>query len=73
MLKNIQLIPLLLGLVIGLFVVYLFPPEHEAVVRYPTPASHDVYRDKNGVCYSFQAEEVSCDKFEDKLREFPLQ
>jgi hypothetical protein len=73
MLKNIQAIPLLLGLTIGLLVVYLFPPIHEAVVRYPTPASHDVYKDKNGVCFQFTSEEVNCDKFEDKLRDFPLQ
>ena len=73
MLKKIQIIPLILGLAVGLFVVYLFPPQHETVVRYPTPASHDTYKDKNGVCYTFQSEEVNCDKFEDKLRDFPLQ
>ena len=73
MFKNIQAIPLLLGLIIGLIVIYLFPPTMESVVRYPTPASHDIYRDKNGVCYNFTSKEVSCDSFEDKLRDFPLQ
>lgn len=45
----------------------------ESVIRYPTPASHDTYRDKNGICYNFTSKEVNCDSFEDKLREFPLQ
>lgn len=73
MLKNIYAIPLLLGFTIGLIVIYLFPPNIEKVVRYPTPASHDIYRDKNGICYNFTANEVNCDSFEDKLRDFPLQ
>ena len=73
MLKNLQIIPMLIGLGIGLFVVYLFPPAHESVIRYPTPASHDVYKDTNGNCITYQSEEVNCDKFEDKLRDFPLQ
>jgi hypothetical protein len=75
MFKNIQAIPLLLGLTIGLIVIYLFPPTMESVVRYPTPAreKEDIYRDKNGVCYNFTSEEVNCDNFEDKLRDFPLQ
>jgi hypothetical protein len=75
MFKKLQFVPFILGLTIGLFVVYLFPPEHETVVRYPTPAreKEDIYRDKNGVCYNFTSEEVNCDNFEDKLRDFPLQ
>jgi len=73
MLKDIQFIPLVLGLLIGLIVVYLFPQQIDTVVRYPTPASHDMYRDKNGVCYTFTSKEVNCDSFENKLRDFPLQ
>ena len=73
MMRHLQIMPLILGLTIGFCVVYLFPPQHETVVRYPTPASHDTYKDKNGMCYTFESQEVNCDKSEEKLRDFHLQ
>ena len=44
------------------------------VVRYPTPDNVEstLYRDKNGVCFKFKSEEVSCDEHKDKVTEYPL-
>lgn len=71
--KHLQILPFILGLLIGLLVVYIFPPQRESVVKYPTPAAHDIYKDKNGVCFRYDTQEVNCDQSEDKLRDFPLQ
>jgi len=74
MLKHIKLIPLLIGIVIGICAVVFVKPEHKVVYKYPTPASceKNVYKDKNGVCYKYSAKELDCDKNEKRLKNFPL-
>ena len=74
MLKHIQVIPLILGLVVGIIAILCINPEKSVVRVYPQPATAQktIYKDKNGVCYRYQAKEVNCDANQDKLKDFPL-
>jgi hypothetical protein len=49
-------------------------PSQNIVYKYPTPETSEkvVYKDKNGVCYTYKAIPVDCDKNEARLRNFPL-
>ncbi len=74
MLKHIRVIPLIIGLVIGVVAVLLIKPQENIVYKYPTPETSGklIYKDKNGVCYKYTAKEVDCDKNESRLKDFPL-
>jgi hypothetical protein len=74
MLKHIRLVPLISGLIVGIIAILCINPQKEVVYKYPTPESAGkvVYKDKNGVCYKYSAKEVSCDKNESRLKDFPL-
>jgi hypothetical protein len=74
MLKHIRLIPLIVGIVIGIISIMLIKPEKEVIIKYPTPenAGKITYKDKNGICYKYIAKDVDCDKNELRLKDFPL-
>jgi hypothetical protein len=64
----------LAGLFAGIFLIVTIRLKTKEVIRYPTPenAESTLYRDKNGVCFKFKSEEVSCDENKDKVTEYPL-
>ena len=76
MLQHLQIIPIILGLVIGYVVFFIVKPmEHEVIMKYPDPMDpgQSTYRDKNGLCYSFKKEEVGCSLVTDKeIKSYPL-
>lgn len=74
MLKHIRIIPLIFGIIIGIVAVLFIKPEKNVVYKYPTPdtAGKLIYKDKNGVCYKYNAKQVDCDKNESRIKEFPL-
>jgi hypothetical protein len=74
MIKHIRLIPLLAGVVVGIIGILFMKPSQNIVYKYPTPETSEkvVYKDKNGVCYTYKANPVDCDKNEARLRNFPL-
>ncbi len=74
MLKHIQIMPLIIGIVIGIIAIVFVKPTQNIVHKYPTPenAGKLVYKDKNGICYKYSAKEVDCDKNESRLKDFPL-
>ena len=51
-----------ISLIIGLFLAYIFTPQPEVIIRYPTPenAGKIIYQDNNDVCYKYVANEVQC-------------
>ena len=74
MLKHIQLLPLLGGLVAGYIVFFVLKAaEHEVVMKYPDPMNpgEHTYRDLNGLCYTFKREEVGCDASKE-TKPYPL-
>jgi len=74
MIKHIKLIPLIIGIIVGICAVVFIKPEQKVVYKYPTPVSCGkmIYKDKNGVCYKYSAKEMDCDKNEARLKKFPL-
>jgi hypothetical protein len=71
----LRLFPFVLGLTIGLFIVYVLKPAPVVVVRYPNidNVGKVVYRDRNGTCFKYEMNEVSCDDVEDRIKDYPLQ
>ena len=68
-------LPFIIGLSLGgLYIGMGGRGAHETIYKYPHPTTVDalVYRDPNGACYRYKVETVSCDKNEDKLKEYPL-
>lgn len=74
MLKHLRLVPLLVGIVVGIIAIFLIKPPQNIIYKYPTPETSGkiTYKDKNGVCYKYSAKEVDCDKNEARLKDFPL-
>ena len=76
MLQHLQIIPIILGLIVGYVVFFVIKAtEHEVVMKYPDPMNpgQSTYRDKNGLCYFFKREEVSCSGVTDKeIKSYPL-
>ena len=74
MIKHIQLIPFLIGLAIGIVAILFVKPEQKVIHKYPNPDGKDklIYKDKNGVCYTYTATKQDCDKSEGRLKDFPL-
>ena len=74
MLKHIQFVPLILGLVIGVIAIVVAKPQKNVIYKYPVPETADktIYKDKNGICYKYKATQVDCDKNESRLKDFPI-
>ncbi len=74
MLKHIKIIPLIIGLVIGVVGIMVIKPIQNITYKYPNPenAGKIIYKDKNGTCYVYNAKEVDCDKNESRLKDYPI-
>ena len=74
MIKHVRLFPFIFGIIIGVIAIFFVVPQKTVVHKYPTPenAGKITYKDKNGVCYKYNATVVDCDKNESRLKEFPL-
>ena len=74
MLRRLQLVPLVIGIIVGIIAILFIKPEKNVVHKYPNPESSEkiIYKDKNGVCYAYSPTKVDCDKNEDKIKNFPL-
>ena len=61
MISHIRLFPLALGLIIGVICVFFIKPQQTVVYKYPTPesAGKETYKDKNGVCYKYNAKHLN--------------
>jgi hypothetical protein len=74
-LNKLEFLPFLMGLAIGLFLVYILKPSAVVVMKYPNldNAEKTIYRDRNGTCFRYDLKEVDCDKEEDRIKPYPLQ
>jgi hypothetical protein len=75
MLNHFEILPFLLGFIVGIVGILFWKPKPRVVVKYPHPNNVDqqTYRDSNGVCYTYKVNEVSCDENEKSLKPYPLQ
>ncbi len=55
-------IAFLVGISIGLVILYVYKPPPVVVVKHPTPENVDkvIYQDDDRNCYKYQAKEVKC-------------
>ena len=60
---------------IGIFISYIFAPEPQIVIQYPTPenAGKIIYQDDAGVCYKYRKVDVQCPKDKTKVKKLPIQ
>ena len=74
MIQHIKIYYLLIGLIIGIVGVYFIKPTDNIVYKYPNVdnAGKITYKDKNGLCYKYNAKEVDCDKNVARLKTYPL-
>ena len=74
MIKHIDIIPLAIGIAVGIVAILCIKPEQTVVRKYPNPetAKKLIYKDKNDVCYKYNVKKVDCDKNESKIKDFPL-
>ena len=59
---------------IGLFIVYIFHPPPQVVVKFPSPynAGKVVYKDETDSCFVYKADEVSCPRDKTLIKDQPL-
>ena len=75
MLKHFRIIPFVVGIAIGVFILFFYVTPPHTVYMYPHPdtVKDKVYKDRDGICYSYTSSEVDCDKNENTLKQYPLQ
>ncbi len=73
--EHINILGIVAGIVVAIIFGFVVKPEKKVIFKYPNPtiAGSTVYKDKNGVCFKYDAKAVDCDKNEKRLKDFPLQ
>ena len=74
-LQHFRVIPFLIGLLVGYVLIIWYKPPPILIYEYPHPdnINNRIYKDKNGVCYSYTVADVDCDKNEGTLKPYPIQ
>ena len=74
LLGNIQFFPMLESFAVGIFIVYILKPSPLIILKYPNleNAGKLIYRDRNGTCFVYEANEVDCNANEKRIKPFPL-
>jgi hypothetical protein len=64
----------ILAFSIGLFFAYITHPAPEVVLKFPSPTNVDTvtYKDKNGQCYKYKANQVECDVKDGQVKPQPI-
>jgi hypothetical protein len=75
MLKHLRLIPFTAGVVAGVLLLLFYQTPRKLIYEYPHPhdVTNRVYRDENGICYTYSSKTVECDANEATLRQYPIQ
>ena len=61
-LNSYDILAFIIGVSIGIFVLYIYKPPPNIIIKHPTPENVDntIYRNKDGGCYKYKAKEVPC-------------
>lgn len=64
----------IIGLVAGFVLLRLYAIDRPIFYKWPTPSNAGKvnYKDKNGICYQYEAGEVDCTANKDKVKPVPL-
>lgn len=74
MLKFLNPLYFFISFAVGLFIVYVFNPPPQVVVKFPSPYNSEkiIYKDKNDSCYKYKSENVTCPTDRTLIRPQPL-
>jgi hypothetical protein len=73
MIHHFKVLPFLAGLLISGYIFLVLKPESkERVVKWPHPNNTGkvTYRDRNGLCYTFEAQIADCAQVKENLQTF---
>jgi hypothetical protein len=74
---HFKIIYFVAGLVVGGIIFFGLKPETgmDRVVKWPRPenAGKVTYRDRNGLCYTFEAQIADCASVQDKLKTYSFE
>ena len=75
MLNHIRVLPFIVGLAVGVALLFYYKAPRKTIFEYPHPqnVNERVYRDDNGICYKYSSKKVECDANEATLRQYPIQ
>ena len=73
--NHLEFFPFVMGLMVGLFIVYILKPSPLVITKYPNLENTEsvIYKDRNGTCFKYETRTIDCDKAEDRLKPYPLQ
>jgi len=74
--NHFKILPFIAGLIIAAIIFLGLKPESkESVVKWPHPsnAGKITYRDRNGLCYTFEAQIADCAKVKESLQTYALE
>jgi hypothetical protein len=60
-------IPFLLGIILGIVLVYMYKEEKVIIYDYPKPFDNKVYTDTNNTSFQYITKEVNCNENEKSL------
>jgi hypothetical protein len=75
---HFKLLPFIVGILVGGVVFFYLRPDianAEKVVKWPHPdnAGKIVYRDRNGLCYTFEAQLADCGTVKESLTTYAFE
>jgi hypothetical protein len=76
MFERFHIVPFLVGLGSAAIVFLYFKPEvKDRVVKWPHPtnAGKITYRDRNGLCYTYEAQITDCAKVKESLQTYAFE
>jgi hypothetical protein len=77
MLERFEFFPFIGGLLVGIGIFFFAKPETngDRVVKWPHPSNCDktVYRDRNGLCYKFEAQIADCGAVKESLQSYAFE
>jgi len=64
----------IISFTIGIFIVYMYMPQPDVIVKYPTPenANDTIFKDDVDNCYKFKTTEIPC-KNNEAVNVIPVQ
>jgi hypothetical protein len=75
MIHHLQIVPFVIGVAVGLFLILFYQAGPRILYEYPHPqnVNNRIYRDKQNICYQYNSVQVDCDENEGGLKPYPLQ
>jgi hypothetical protein len=73
---HFKIIPFIVGIVVASIIFLgLKPDASERVVKWPRPENSGkvTYRDRNGLCYTYEAQITDCAKVKEVLKNYSLE